>query len=113
MAEYVRWDEIVRIDGPVPPGLVFGDWSVQYPALIEYLTLTQWENGKPRQTATLMLFVEDGRVKLRFCDRAKARTLWMSSESLDSLLEALERHLRDGTGDWRKDRPWNPGNGRK
>lgn len=76
------------------------------PAIWEYLTCEQWEDGTPRQTATVTVFWEDSRVKLCLNDRFAGRSLWVSGESLIAALDALEGQLEAGTGDWRRNRTW-------
>jgi hypothetical protein len=72
------------------------------PAVMEYLFLDHWEDGASRETSTLLVFVEDGRVKACLNDRQEERSLWVSSTSFLGALAALEDALRSGGADWRR-----------
>lgn len=72
-----------------------------FPATAEYLTSPTMPDGSPRQSATLLVFLEDGRWKARLLDRQEGQALWSSGSTFQELLEALEQALQDGTGDWR------------
>jgi hypothetical protein len=80
------------------------EWSLfksRHPALAEYLEVDAWEDGRPRQTSTLLLFLEDGVVKACLNDRDADRALWVSGGSVAGVLESLEAALSGGTGEWR------------
>jgi len=85
--------------GKVFPGQVD---AKKYPALCEYLALTKWEDGKPRETSTLLIFVGDGGLVGGLNDRANGQTLWVTEDSIQGLLDGIEEHLREGTGVWRR-----------
>lgn len=71
------------------------------PALGEYLTQCKYGDGSRRQTSTLLLFVEDGLLKACLHDRDLQRSLFVSGEDLDALLDRLESSLTSGTAEWR------------
>ena len=112
MGKYARRTPDPEKNGSPAPETCWGEWVERYPALVEYMTLDKWEDGKPRATASLLLFMDQGRVKARFSDRALSRTLWLSAESLRVLLECLEADLEEGTGDWRQEKQWHGKNSR-
>jgi len=88
---------------PVANAAITGcDFAETYSALWEYLTLTQWPDGKPRVVSTLLVLVQDGMVKGCLNDKAQLRSLWVSGASYTAMLDALEGHLRHNTGDWRR-----------
>jgi len=78
--------------------------GVLRPAIWEYLVSERWEDGTARRTSTMTIFVEEGRVKLCLNDRQGQRSLWVSGATLLDALDALEGHLEQGTGDWRRNR---------
>lgn len=84
------------------PDAVDLEFSAQYPALTEYLTADRDDEGKARETATLMVNITDGRFNVGLHDRQDHSWLWKSSNSLSGALTALEMAIQDGTGDWRK-----------
>jgi hypothetical protein len=73
----------------------------KYPTLVEWMSETKWEDGSVRETSSISFTLEGGIPKLALNDRALKRTLYLTADTLEVGLEALERHLRAGTGDWR------------
>lgn len=78
------------------------------PAVVEYLTAAAWPDGEVRETSTLLMFAEEGGLKLCLSDRAQGRTLWRSGESIESCVKALEEALKGGQADWRRSRQQRP-----
>jgi len=76
--------------------------AADIPALVEYLTLDHYEDGASRETATLLIFAEEGRFKGCLNDRQEERVCWVSSGSLLGLIAELEANLEAGTADWRR-----------
>jgi len=77
-------------------------WWSDYPAIHEYLTEATQEGGGHRQTATLLIFYEDGYWKVCLNDRQNGRSLWASAAGLLGALLALEEDLEAGGTGWRK-----------
>lgn len=84
----------------------FETWVVDHPALGEYLTATTYPDGGQRQTATVLVFVEDGVVKGCLRDRDTDMSLWASSGSIQGVLEALDAALAEPNPAWRKNQSW-------
>jgi len=78
------------------------------PAVVEYLTATSWPDGEVRETATLLLFAEDGGIKACLSDRAQGRTLWRAGEGIEGAVKALEEAIKGGSADWRRSRGAKP-----
>jgi len=99
-----KGDGAPRESGPLFVDTAFED---RFPALVEYLRETQQEDGSPRQTATMMLMVDAGRLKVWFNDRDNRRAAWLTGSTFDGLLESLEVGLQEDSLDWRatKDPP--------
>ena len=72
--------------------------------LCEYLSVSAFDDGQPRETSTLMLFVEDGFLKACLSDREEGCVAFFSGDSLEGLLESVEGALQDGSADWRMSR---------
>lgn len=89
-------------DGKGPADAKF---SIGYPALWEYLTLEAWEDGRPRETSTLLLMVEEGLWKACLNDRAQDRSLWVSGHSIDACVASLDDRLTSDSGEWRRRNP--------
>lgn len=81
------------------------DFYIPYPAIWEYLTLSELD-GKGRETATLLFFVdtESGRWKACLNDRDSCMVSFHTGDTFAGLLDAVERSLREGAADWRKQR---------
>lgn len=84
------------------PVLLAGGLLESAPALMEYLTLTAWDDAKPRKTATLLLFVEEGQWKGCLNDRDAGRSLWVTGGSVEGVVATLEARLASGGGEWRR-----------
>lgn len=76
-------------------------WT-QCPLLLEYLTSTAWGDGSERETATLTVFVEEGRWKACLNDRARHRSAFVAAKGLADLLVGLEEGLQEDDLDWRQ-----------
>lgn len=72
------------------------------PVLAEYLTATAFEDGSERPTATLLLFTEDGVWKCCLNDRANARSAWVSGQTPEECVSALEEAVSTGEVQWRR-----------
>jgi hypothetical protein len=78
-------------------------------ALLEFLLCETFPDGSRRQTGTLLLFSDEGRLKGCLCDREQSIVGFVSGTSLMQVLRDVEQQLRDDRVDWRAQR----GNGRK
>ena len=102
-----------RSSGPVlgadvapPCGL-----SAKYPSLWHFLADDQWDDGSVRVSGTVTLLVEAGRIKAALNDRDGSRSAFISSDSLETLLGAVDTALEKDRVEWR---PWRDGrNGRR
>lgn len=79
-----------------------------FPALLELVSATSWEDGKSRKTSTMLLFVEEGRWKCCLSDREQQLTAFLSAGTHQGLLQAAEKGLQGGTVEWRKQKPYTP-----
>lgn len=77
------------------------DWVKKYPRLCEYLACEIYEDGQARTPSTLGVKAQDGRVLLTINDKDLRRSLYLSGETFLQAMQALERCLGVGTGDWR------------
>lgn len=107
-----EWMGIKRPETPSASGNgqgapIEGMLGKKYPLVLEMLSATTYEDGGPRQTSTLLLFVEGGTVKGCLNDRDIGRTAWAASTTLEGLLASFESRLeKDGL-------EWRPGGGKR
>lgn len=81
----------------------------RWPTIVEFLTVHTYDDGSPRERSALSLFIEDGTVKAAMNDKDLQQSLYVAAESLEAVLDGLERHLATGKGDWRA---WKRGKGK-
>lgn len=79
--------------------------TIKTPGVWEYLTINRYDSGEPRLTSTLMVVVEDGKVKCCLNDREQSRSLWVAADSLEGALLVLESLLDDDRAIWRVYQP--------
>lgn len=76
------------------------------PALSEFLTLFQWEDGSERETGTVNIFFQDGRVKVCLTDKDGQKMAYLTIRQGGSILDQVEEAiLADDTG-WRAYEPF-------
>lgn len=80
--------------------LFWGRW----PAVVEHLTQTVWEDGSPRELSSVTLFVEGPVVKACLSSKATGEVVFVSGNSCEAALDALEAGLEGGGLDWRSNR---------
>lgn len=97
----------------VPSGELLRLERVKFPRLVEYLEEVKWDDGSKRETSTLMLLVEDGWLKACLNDRAMGCSLWVTADTVEAALDALEGHLERGDGEWRVRKPFGATGGGK
>ena len=77
-------------------------WMKRLPHLWEWLTVAEYEDGTARVLPTINLFVDAASIKAFLNDRDQGLSLCVSAGSFTALLEALERVLESGDGEWRE-----------
>ena len=77
-------------------------FAKKYPALSEFLSLTEWEPGVPRERGTFTVFFEDGSFKASLSDRDSEQVAFVSKKTFQGILDALEGGLVKDTLDWRQ-----------
>lgn len=74
------------------------------PCLHEWLSETKWDDGKKRETGSLMVVAEGGWWKMWIHDRDGRRSAWLAGGTLQDCLLAVEEGLSANTVAWRPDR---------
>lgn len=78
-----------------------------FPALWEFLTATVWPGSTdPRQPGSILMFVQDGLLKVRLMDPNTNEMLWLAYQSLWEALQGADQALAEGKGEWRVQRPY-------
>jgi hypothetical protein len=83
---------------------VAGSWGQSYPLLWQFLAANQYEDGESRATGTMLIFVEQGKVKLCLADRECNDVAFVTGSSVDELLKKANEGLRTQELDWRPSR---------
>lgn len=73
-----------------------------WPTLVEFIALDHFEDGSARAPGTVMLFVEGGRLKACFNDKAEGRVAFQVFDSLETILGELDKALASDDLDWRR-----------
>jgi hypothetical protein len=106
----ISWMAMQRREktGPTSPtsseGFLGSDWCKWYPGVVEFLSRSRWEDGTSRCPGTVMLIYEAGRWKLWCHDKDLGESMFISGATPEGALEAFEKALTEGSGDWRPDR---------
>lgn len=80
------------------------EFAGSYPGLWAYLTQAKWEDGSPRQLATLGVYPDRGLIRVMLRDPNHGVILWCAVTTFTDLWAALESLLNDPRADWRTDR---------
>lgn len=90
--------------GPSPVRQI--EWpGKDHPLLWEYMTARCYEDGEPRATATLTMFLaDDGSWGGTLKDRQNDRALFGRGSTWEEVVESLESQLDGDTPAWRADR---------
>lgn len=81
-----------------------GQMATDYPALYQLLAHKRDAAGKKRPGARLSLFCDDGKLKACVWDEHTDQSWFMTLESFQGALEAVEATLARSGGEWRRKR---------
>ena len=76
-----------------------------YPALSEYLTEAVYSDGSPRTTSSVSIFMGANGLQGCINDKDALRVAFVSSDTVEGVLDVLEAGLEGCTLDWRAARP--------
>lgn len=91
-------------------GFPFG--SQRWPMLLERMTCSKWDDGRGRETDTLLLFFGDSGWQGVLKDRAEGYIAFVTAGSPEEILDVLEAGLQGDSLSWRADR-YAKGRGKK
>jgi len=83
------------------PPFVDGPFQRMYPTLHEMLTAIQYEDNQPRTTSTLLVFCENGVLRMCLNDRDNSRSAFFTAETVEDCLQGINDALTAGRVDWR------------
>lgn len=72
--------------------------------LLEFLSMRTWPDGSLRLTGTITLSTEGSSWKATLKDRDSAGVAFVTADTPDSLLKALDKGIEAGTLEWRDDK---------
>lgn len=111
-ARELRWWEMAmkkpNVVGGIPLGAVVpdkGNLLDGLPTVWSMLTEDAWEDGSARLRSTLLMMCDGAAFKLWLNDKALERSCWVSGESLEHALNALEDLLYTDSAGWRMSGP--------
>jgi len=114
MSRFAKKSERSETGGATLVGVVAESCKSAYPILLEYMSTTEFDDGAPRETSTVTFFVEHGSIKACLKDREEGCVAFVTGDSFEAVLDALEASLGAGDLDWRYQRQANNrGRGRK
>lgn len=102
VSQFVRRFEAGEREAAMAPKAVDKALAARRPALHEYLTL-DWLEGQLRITSTVSISISNGSWRVRLADRENGLVCFVTGESFEGALDALEKVLAAGTADWRVD----------
>lgn len=76
-------------------------FKIVYPNLYEHLKETKYDDGTPRQTSTLLIFSDNGCLKLCLSDRDNNRSVFVSAVDFDTAMVKIERGLAEDNLPWK------------
>ena len=101
-----------KVDKPAPSELSGSQNGVSSPIFlvdwpeIANLVIERRKIKKPRQTPTVTMYFDAGRVGGCLNDRATGKALFATADDVLGLMQALDRKLMGDKPDWRDGRPW-------
>lgn len=89
-----------------------GKVLIAFANVLEFLSMTSWPDGAPRTVGTLTLTTEEGLWKVTLKDRDSQGVAFVTAETPDVLLKALDQGIASGKLEWRNDK-FQGGNGKR
>lgn len=82
-----------------------GEWGRKYPEIWDFLVATSYDDGGERVPGSLVLFRDGPHVKGCLSDKDAELVAFVSGQSMEALLVAMEEGLAEDSLDWRAQRP--------
>lgn len=81
-------------------------WGKRFPTIAEYMCDGFWEDGKPREVASLTVRFDGNGATVSLSDHAMQRSSFTTGDGVEAALVLLEEALQSGRNIWR---PWKAG----
>jgi len=91
-----RSDAFNGHDTPPPCGL-----SEKFLHLWRFIADDRWDDGTVRMPGTVTVLVDQGWIKAAVSDKEARATAFVTSDSLEGLLRAIDRGLQEEALEWR------------
>lgn len=88
-------------DGAGASGMTYPDDLQNCPTVWEFLTLQKWPDGKPRQTGSILFFLDGAGVKVRLMDNDCEQCAFGVIDTAEGLWASVEAMLTAVSTDWR------------
>ncbi len=85
-------------------------WVKNFPVIVQYLTDSKWEDGKPRELSTLSINFSTGKANVGLSDHALQQSVYTTADTVQEALKLLEKALVTDSASWRR---WKGGKGKK
>lgn len=92
---------------PKPKSIEDKEWhfydeyfQAEFPAVFELMAATK-QDGKPRESASVTFYVDQGRLKAVVSDKTSKMSYFTTLSGSCHPLAELDAHIREGKGDWR------------
>jgi len=87
--------------GPLEAPFNDTDFSASYPTLAAYLTDVRYQDNTPRTTSTVLIFCEQGVLRLCVNDRDNNRSVFFTGETIEAALLSAENAIATNTAEWK------------
>jgi len=77
------------------------DFKDQFPHVSAFWEQATYDDGSPRQSGTIIIFVQDGMLKACVSDRDNGRSAFVTAPTFQALWELIEHGLAEAKLEWR------------
>lgn len=101
--------ENVSVEAVAGQGVGSASLAGQVQTLVDFVSMTLWDDGSKRKAGSFSVFYEGGCWKSWLNDKEANKTTVVAAASLPSLLVVIEQGLASGKLDWRTPKPFGGG----
>lgn len=89
-----------------PARLIDVAFLKDYPLIFAHVSQDRWDDGSPRETSGISVYVKNGMWQGRLRDPNTAKCLWVTAPTFRDWFAVLERALAQPRPEWRDDRQY-------